>query len=869
MIDAKYVQRIADKLELSPAQVGQAIELLTGGAAIPFVARYRRDVTGRLDEQQLERIAEENIYYTALSDRKRFVLDTLKQQNALTPELEQEIDACVDKMVLEDVFLPFKKRKRTKATVAADKGLTPLADFLMKQAPVEGPLEEFAGSFVKPENQVSSPEEAMDGAVEIIAERLSLDRTVRTRVRDAMTGEGQIAAHATKNAEGRKTKYSNYHDFTEPLREIPSHRYMAILRGVKEGVLRMELKLDDAALKESLLSQVVEKPGSPYEPVLRRALNEAYDHLIRPALENDVLNVVLARCEEEAIRVFRENAENILMAGPAGPVPVLGVDPLEKGCAFVVAGPAGEVLEHGVVTFEKPSPPSPAAVAAEAPPATAEPVEPAAPADSPAPVAPEGAAPNDAAPASEPAPVMEAPTGDEAGGPTYVEDPAAHFLELMRRHAVRGVAVANAGSAREFGSLIRPALSELGGDGLFCVYVSDACAAAYAGSRVAREESPRLSDAERRAVSCARRVQDPLAELCKIEPRFIGVGQYQHDVHQKRLREGLRRTLEYCVNRVGVNLATCHAPLLTQVCGMQQQTAEAVIAARDAGSLTTLERLNDVDGVGPKVYEQCVGFLYLPASEQPLDATRIHPEAYEVVAGIAQAAGASVAELMGNPGALAEVDLAAHETGVVGPHTLALVREELAAPGRDPRKPFKAPELLEGVHTVADLEDHMVLEGVVTNVTDFGVFVDVGVTQDGLVHLSELANRFVRDPRTVAKVGDVVRVKVLKVDKETPRISLSIKALMGPPPSRNKPRRRSGEATESTDQKSPRGGGRAEGGRRQQGKGKGKRRDDRKQRSQRRPEKTGPAQSGASSDKPLNTQLADQLAELRNKLGSD
>jgi uncharacterized protein len=811
MIKPEYIENIGKSIGAGPAQVSAALELLNGGASIPFIARYRRDVTGDLNEEQLETISEKSIYYTALNDRRRFMINSLSEQGALTDELAEKLEQADNRLELEDLFLPYNKRQRTKAVAAEEKGLAPLADFLQAQDPSQGEVVAKAGAFVSSEKAVSSPLEALEGASEIVSERIAHKPEVRQRLRERMLAEGKIASHATKNAEGRDTKYRNYYDFSEEAAKIPSHRFLAIMRGAKEGFLRVELQMDDAAALQELLEAHLTAKGTAYESYIRHAVESAYNHLLRPAIENDVMGLVRQRSEDEAIRVFRENAKNILLTPPYGRLPVMGVEALpEQHCALAVVDGDGKPSATKKLPLQ----------------ATEE-----------------------------------------------VVDPAQALRDELQAHGARAVAIGNSSEARQAAQFVREALAPLAEEGAFCVFVNDASATAYANSKAAREELPDMEAPFRKAVSTARYLQDPLAELVKVEPRHIGVGQYQHDVHPKRLRDGLHRTLASCVNRVGVNANRASRELLSYVSGIQPRTAESIIAFRDAhGPIKSLQQLVEVEGVGPRVFEQCAGFLRIDDGEEPLDASAIHPETYPIVDKIAESVGRTRGEILGQREILTDADLSAFSEGFVGPLTLDFIRRELIRPGRDPRREFKAPKFVEGVTSVEHIEQDMVLEGVVTNVTDFGVFVDVGVNQDGLVHLSELANRFVRDPRTVAKVGDVVKVKVLQVDKEQPRISLSIKALLPPPQPRKQRRLRRGSGEEAAAQGGETGGQDRERSRRE-GKpsqeGKRRRRPKQKQQGDRGREDSGrqkrPAQQEPNAS-PMNTQLADQLAALKDKL---
>jgi len=817
MLESKFIGRIAQEVALKHEQVQRTIELFDSGATIPFVARYRKDVTGNLDETQLEAVHERAQYFAALAQRRDSILDTIEKQGKLTGELRAEIDACFDRTRLEDLYLPFKPARRTKATVAREKGLEPLADFLMTQLLIEGPIEFFAEKYVNPEKAVSSPEEALEGAGYIVAERISTDADVRALVRARMLDEGIIKAHPTKNAEGKKTKFETYYNFSEPIGKIPSHRLLAVLRGLKEGVLRMELVIDDEIMMRDILAHYLKEPGSPFEKYLKEIVRDAYNRLLRPSLENEVLGIARERAETDAIRVFRENAENLLLLAPAGQISVIGVDPgLRTGCKLAVVDQTGNLVEHATVF---PTPPQ-----------------------------------ND------------------------IEGAEKVLVELINKHNVRAVAIGNGTGSREVSAFIRDALRRLNRDDLFSVLVNEAGASVYSASKLARAEFPDLDVTVRGAISIARRLQDPLAELVKIDPRHVGVGQYQHDVNQKSLREGLRTTVVSCVNKVGVDLNSASVALLRYVSGVPSNVAENIVEFRSrTGAFRNRRQLMDVDGIGDKVFEQCAGFLRVSNGDNVLDNTGIHPEAYPVVERIAEAVQMQVDQMIKDPKVLAGLDLSQFSDDVIGTHTLTDIRHELLKPGRDPRTEFKVPKFLDNVTSVEQLEGGMVMEGVVTNVTDFGAFVDIGVHQDGLVHLSELTNRFVEDPRQVVKVGEIVRVKVIKVDKELPRISLSMKALI---PARKKHPRRAKhgepqaadgalrpEAVPERREREPRPPADR---REERPQGMRVRRDRRAQRDRgkSKPAVTPQPRPGRDSgnNQPLNTQLAEQLAALKAKL---
>lgn len=724
-MEANFIQRIANETGIRSEQVAAALDLLDGGGAIPFVARYRKDVTGHLDEPALEAIAAARARFKSLAQRQRAMIAALTEQNKLTDRLREAIENCCDEVLLEDLQAPYVKTRRTKATVAREKGLTALADFIWDQAPDQPPLEEFAQKFVRPEKAVASVEEAIEGARQILIERLSLDPETRNAVRNRMFKEGRISALPTKNTEGKKTKFEMYYGFSEPAAVIPSHRLLALLRGAKQGFLRIELALEDAQIVADLVKKHLKSSGSGYENHIRSVIEDAYYQLLRPMLESQVLNRVRQHAGAEAIRVFRENARSLLFSPPAGRIRVLGAySDSQAVCSVAVVDKDGRLLETAAV-----------------------------------------------------------PLTQEDGFAAGVQT----FQDLITRHCAAAVAIGNGPGSRPIVKIAKEALAHCERERPFSALVNESGAAMYAASKAARQEFPHLNASARSAVFIARRLQDPLAELVKIEPRHIGVGQYQHDVNQNQLRDGLHATVVSCVSRVGVDLNTGSESLLGYVCGLQPKTARNVVAHRaKLGRFTSRSQLLEVEGITPKVFEQCAGFLRITDGDHPLDATGIHPEAYPTVEKIAAALGLAVADLIGKTDVLKDLDLSQFAGDLVGPLALEDIRNELIAPGRDPRGKFRAPKFLEGVCSVDDLKEGMEVEGVVTNVTNFGAFVDIGIQQDGLIHLSELANRYVQDPRGIVKVGDVVRVKVIKVDRELPRISLSRKALLSAAPAKHR-----------------------------------------------------------------------------------
>ena len=794
------VDRIAKDLSIDSERILVAVELLNAGSTIPFIARYRKEATRQLDEVQLERIAELNKSYISMEQRRASILETIRKQEKLTPELEAQIQACWDKNQLEDLYLPFKRQRRTKATVARERGLEPLADFIWQQTEGEKDIDSFAAPFVDEKKELPDVAAALEGARCILAERISLDAKTRSMAREFMSNQCHLTAHSTKLSDGKKTKFSSYYEFDEALKKVPSHRLLAILRGVKEGLLRMEVVLDDDEVQAEITKQFLKDSASQYASHIQEAVADSYKRLIRPSIENEVIAVSRTAADEHAIRVFRDNAHNLLLAAPAGRIPVVGLDPgLRTGCKLAVIDDMGNYVENQTIFLQ----------AAE----------------------------------------------------DTVKLAETTLVDLMKKHNVLAIAIGNGTGSREAHSFVKDVISrtpeiEKG----FCVLVNEAGASIYSASKIAREEFPELDLTIRGAISIARRLQDPLAELVKIEPRSVGVGQYQHDVNQKTLREGLHRTVVSCVNQVGVDLNTASVPLLRYVSGVQYGTAQNIVTRRnELGGFKNREQLLEVDGIGPKVFEQCAGFLRIRDAENVLDSTAIHPESYVIVEQIAKGLSSETKDLIGNAELLKTLELEQFKTDKVGEITLRDIVRELKKPSRDPRKKFEIPEFADGITGIKDLSVGMDLQGVVTNVTDFGAFVDVGVHQDGLVHLSEMANRFVRDPLEILSVGQIVKVRVIAVDVELPRISLSIKALL--PEKKPRPKPKSARKPEGEQQAAKQGTERASNNPKNRAEKKRSRkpkRNDKKRNDSRKPKQEVKPEG-------MNTQLADQLAALKEQ----
>lgn len=715
-LPSAIVQTIATQLALSNQSVLATLALLREGGTVPFIARYRKEATGNLDEVAIGAIQERSVYFGELEERRITVLNSIREQGKLTDDLKLQIENALEKSVLEDLYLPYRPKRRTKAAIARERGLEPLADYLWNQLPGERSLPDLAATFINAEKEVASLEDALEGARHIIAEKISETADFRGHLRQMMLSEGLVVSHLVEGAQDVEGKFKMYFDYQEPASKIPSHRMLAIRRGANENILYFQIELDSARAIAYLKQSILRQPGD-WIPHLETAIEDAWKRLLNLSIQTEVRLELKERSDAEAIRVFRENLQNLLLAPPAGVLSVLGVDPgLRTGCKLAVVDETGRFLDHGVM----------------------HPLE---------------------------------PRNDLEGSGRILKA----FIE---KYNVRAIAIGNGTGSREVSAFVSSFLREAALPNVFSVVVNESGASVYSASEIARQEFPDLDLTVRGAISIARRLQDPLAELVKIDPKSIGVGQYQHDVDQRRLGEALESTIESCVNRVGVDLNTASFALLRHVAGINERTAGKIVEFRnEKGRFKSRVQLMAVSGFGPKTFEQAAGFLRIRGGENPLDMTAVHPESYPIVEKIASSLRVSVAELIARPSLAESVKLESFQTERAGMYTLRDIQEELRKPGRDPREQFVAPRFQAGIDKISDLTPGMVLEGVVTNVTNFGAFVDVGVHQDGLVHVSELSAKFIKDPNDAAKVGQIVRVKVLSADPKTKRISLSIKAL--------------------------------------------------------------------------------------------
>jgi len=727
MFNPEILLRISKEVGAPVTRVETTIKLLEDGGTVPFIARYRKEATGNLDEVKIRDIDVRRHYYADLESRRGTVLASIEKQGKLTDDLKAKILACYSKNELEDLYLPYKPKRKTKAAVAIERGLEPLANYIWEQTG-EQPVGEFGQQFINPEKEVPTVESAIEGALHVIAERIAETPEIRKQLRDLMLQEGKVHAKVAAGKEAEKTKYEMYYNFEETVPKIPSHRMLAIRRGAREGILTSSVDVDNDKFIAGLIPQVVRDAQSQFAPLLESAARDGYERLLLPSIQNEVRSMLKERAEAEAIDVFEENLRTLLLSPPAGPISVMGIDPGQRtGCKIAVVDETGKFLENQVI----------------------HPTE---------------------------------PHQDLEGAEKILVD-------LVQKHNVRGIAIGNGTGSRETDAFVRSIVDKHKLD-VFVIVVNESGASIYSASKRAREEFPKLDVTVRGAISIARRLQDPLAELVKIEPKSIGVGQYQHDVDQKKLKRSLAAAVESCVNRVGVDLNSASTDLLKYVSGIGDKLGQNILAYRDQhGLFKSRTALKEIEGFGEKTFEQAAGFLRIKNGDNPLDRTAVHPESYPIVERMASSLNIAVGELIENATQINAVDFKAFEAES-GKFTVGDIREELLKPGRDPRDQFVVPKFREDVKDISDLKEGMELEGTVTNVTNFGAFVDFGVHQDGLVHISELSHKYVQDARQAVKVGDIVKVKVIGVDSAMKRISLSMKAVMPKPPRRRRPRKK-------------------------------------------------------------------------------
>ena len=717
-------RRIADELNIRPQQVNAAVELLDDGATVPFIARYRKEVTGALDDSQLRQLEERLRYLRELEERRSAILKSIEEQDKLTPNLQRDILAADSKTRLEDLYLPYKPKRRTKGQMAIEAGLEPLADLLFNDPSLTP--EEATTAFISADKGIADTKSALDGAKYILMERFAEDADLLAKLRQFLQQEASLSVRVVAGKENDGSKFADYFEHDEALIKVPSHRALAILRGRNEGILSFSLttgtpdadKLAPSPCEAMIASHVgIENLNRPADRWLAEVVKWTWRIKLLTHLETELVGQLRERAEESAIKVFADNLKDLLLAAPAGPRVTLGLDPgLRTGVKVAVVDQTGKVVDHATIY---PTPPQ-----------------------------------------------------------NRFAESEAVLMALIARHHVDLIAIGNGTGSRETDKFVGDMLKKVnaGGGKVQKIMVNEAGASVYSASELAAKEFPDLDVTIRGAVSIARRLQDPLAELVKIEPKSIGVGQYQHDVNQTQLARSLDAVVEDCVNSVGVDLNTASAPLLSRISGLNQTLANNIVQFRDDhGAFDSRKALLKVPRLGAKTFEQAAGFLRIMNGSNPLDASAVHPESYPVVTRMAEQLNQNVRALVGNRDALKAVNAEQFVNDQTGLLTVHDIVAELEKPGRDPRPEFRFAEFQEGVESISDLKPNMILEGVITNVAAFGAFVDIGVHQDGLVHISALSESFVKDPRDVVKAGDIVKVKVMEVDVPRQRIGLSMR----------------------------------------------------------------------------------------------
>jgi uncharacterized protein len=705
---------IAKQLAVDSRQVQAAIELLDAGNTIPFIARYRKEATRGLDEIALRAIEDAIAKARELFARKNTVLKSIAEQGLLTEELRKQIMDCKDLQTLEAIYLPFKPKRRTRATIARERGLQPLADVLLKQSRLGVSKSELLRRYVRPDMEVPDEEAALAGALDIVAETWADDAETRVWLADQSKKHGRVASQVKRGKKEEADKFEMYVDHNESIARVPSHRFLAMKRGEEEGILRISLEMDNDRVVGQMQSYFLANPQFEFYRELQKTVEDCYERLLKPATESTVFQWLKERSDEEAITVFGKNLRELLLAPPAGPKVTLGIDPgFRTGCKLAVVDATGKYVAHTTIY------PTP-------------------------------------------------PTSDIVGASKTV-------LELIAKYRVELIAIGNGTASRETDSFV----SDLIRDhklNVTKVMVSEAGASIYSASELAASEYPKLDVTVRGAISIAHRLQDPLAELVKTDPKSIGVGQYQHDVNQTQLRKCLEREVESCVNKVGVDLNMASASLLSYVSGIGPKLAENIVRFRDEnGPFNKRQQLTKVPKLGAKAFEQSAGFLRIRNGEQPLDNSAVHPESYGLVEKMAKRLGVSSSAFVGNAALAQKLKPDEFVDDQFGLPTVVDILEEIAKPGRDPRNEFRTVRFSDAVKSIDDLKIGMILEGVITNVTHFGAFVDIGVHHDALIHISQLSDTYIKDPNAVVSVGNVVKIKVLEVDSTRKRISVSKK----------------------------------------------------------------------------------------------
>lgn len=715
-------QQIASELSVNEKQVASAIQLLDEGASVPFISRYRKEATGGLDDTQMRDLEERLSYLRELEDRRAVIIKSIEEQDKMTPELKQSVVSASTKSELEDLYLPYKPKRRTKAQIAREAGLQPLAELLLQDPNIKP--EEAAGDYLNEELKVATVKDALDGAKQILMEQFAENALLLSEIRSYLLENSYVKASVLKGKEKEGQKFADYFDYSEQFNKIPSHRALALFRGRNEGILSIELIVDEKLLKDDTASNyaqyliakhgLIKHQGRNADDWLQTVVLWTWRVKLHSFFETELLGQLRERAETHAIGVFANNMRDLLMAAPAGNYATMGLDPgLRTGTKAVVVDGTGKLLTQSTIFPHAPQ--------------------------------------------------------------KQWEQSLKKLETMCEMHKVKLVSIGNGTASRETDQLVAELEKRNPKLGLKRIVVSEAGASVYSASRLAAEEFPDLDVTYRGSVSIARRLQDPLAELVKIEPKAIGVGQYQHDVSQSQLGKTLGSVVEDCVNAVGVDLNTASAPLLTHVSGLNKTLANNIIKYRETnGRFVNRKQLNKVERLGPKAFEQAAGFLRITDGDNPLDRSGVHPETYSIVESMLAKITGGIDELMGNSQVLNQLDAKEYISEEFGLPTIDDILKELDKPGRDPRGQFKTAKFKQGVETLADLKPKMALEGTVTNVTDFGAFVDVGVHQDGLVHISLMSDKFISNPREVVKTGDIVKVHVISVDQKRKRVSLSM-----------------------------------------------------------------------------------------------
>jgi uncharacterized protein len=708
-----FSEKIAKELNLQPWQVFNTLKLMAGGATIPFIARYRKEMTGELDEVMLAAIRDRNEQLTEIEKRRAFILTSVTEQGKMTPELEQQINEAISLTELEDIYLPYKVKRKTRATIAREKGLEPLAKMLMMQQPMDP--EKKAEAFVDDEQSVHSVEEALAGARDIIAEWVNESKTSRERVRNLFSREAIITSKPVKGKELEGIHYQNYYETQESILKAPSHRILAMFRGEEEGFLRLSVEPDEEKAI-GILDRIFIKADNDAAAQVQIAIKDSYKRLLQPSMETEMRQLAKQKADDEAIKVFAGNLRQLLLAAPLGQKILLAIDPgFRTGCKVVCLDRQGRLLHNETIY---PHPPQ-----------------------------------NEVGPA------------------------VSKIRNLVQAYGIEAVAIGNGTAGRETENFIRKIPFDRP---LICIMVNESGASVYSASSVAREEFPDYDITVRGAVSIGRRLMDPLAELVKIDPKSIGVGQYQHDVNQPALQRSLEDTVVSCVNLVGVELNTASKQILSYVSGVGPVLAQNIVEYRNQnGEFKSRSQLLKVKRFGDKAFEQAAGFLRIREAEHPLDRSAVHPESYPIVSRMAHKLNCTIEELIEKEELRKQIEPRDFVTETAGLPTINDILRELAKPGLDPREQFDLFEFDKSINSIEDLRPGMILNGIVTNITAFGAFVDIGVHQDGLVHVSQMANRFIKDPNEIVKLTQKVRVKVMDVDVQRKRIGLSIKEAVG------------------------------------------------------------------------------------------